>query len=84
MLFAGTLCVCVLRLLGTAPLTAVPNIVGSNKILSSGKTVMGSFVLKVLIVDEQSIKPIEVGASAWSTSTEFGSTNGLDKEKGVL
>ena len=57
--------------------------VGSSKILNSGKTVMGSLVLRTLIVDEQSIKPIDVGASVWSTSSELGSANGLDSEYGV-
>ena len=51
------------RDLGTDPLIAVPKIVGSNRILSSGSNVIGSFVLRMLIVEEQKIIPIEFGAS---------------------
>ena len=49
--------------LGTEPLIAMPKMVGSNKILSSGRTVTGSEFLKVAIVAEQRIIPMEVVAS---------------------
>ena len=82
-LLAGTFWSWNLRSLGTAPLMAVPKKVGSKRILSSGKTI-GSCVLRVLIVAEQSIKPMEVASSLWSTSSELGSASKCDDGYRVL
>ena len=70
--------------MGTEPLMAMPKIVGSKIIFSSGRTITGSSFLRVAIVAEQRIIPMEVAASEWSTSTEFGSANSPDKENGVV
>ena len=84
MLFADACRDWLFKHLGIDPLIAVPNIVGSSRILSSGRRTMCSSVLKVFVVAEHRIKPIEFAASVWSTSKEFGSANGCDNVYGVV
>ena len=79
MLWAVACCWEDFKLLGIAPLMAVPKMVGSSNILSSGSRVTGSGVLSLFIVAEQRIIPTWSAASVWSTSKEFGSANSFEK-----